>query len=248
MTWPILADESSVRSASAAPVRGEPGRRRVVGAVLVLDPGAEAFGGVGQSIDVEPERILVEGLVQVFGAEPGDVAVIDGEAAHGLPGRLAVVHHQVDRRCQPRPVCARLAVDEEGVLASSESVDQGQEFASRRPAGCVEGQVEERDAHGARGLHLGPVPPVLRGSAAKVEDRGKLVILDDLSQSRGGLRGTDHAAGVDDAQVAAGEGAGEEGPGDRGTRGPRSASTDFTRRARSRPGANARGGLAVLNV
>ena len=73
-------------------------------------------------------------------------------------------------------------MDQEGVFALRQGVDQGQEFATLRPAGRVQGQIIELDAHRSRGLDFGSVPPVLRRAAAKVQDRGELVVLDELTE------------------------------------------------------------------
>ena len=78
-----------------------------------------------------------------------------------LAGRLAPPLHQVDGTGKPSPVGPCLAVDQEGIGASVEDVDQHQELAAGGPAGGTEREVKEGSAGGFRGPDLGGVPWVL---------------------------------------------------------------------------------------
>ena len=64
--------------------------RKVIGTVVVFDPGAKPLGCMGQSIRLEPGGVLIEWLVQMFRPDEWDVAVLDRE---GLEGPLRCAPH-----------------------------------------------------------------------------------------------------------------------------------------------------------
>ena len=99
-------------------------------------------------------------LVQTFRAKEGNMAMIDREGADRLSRRLVLLHHQVERRGQPGSVRARLAMDQQGILAAVEKVDQRQQLAPGGSPGCIQGKIEKRNAAGLCGTDLGRVPRV----------------------------------------------------------------------------------------
>ena len=70
----------------AAPGEGRGVGRKVVGTVVVFDPGAKPLGRMGQPIGLEPGGVLIEWLVQVFRSEERDVAELDGKGIEGALG------------------------------------------------------------------------------------------------------------------------------------------------------------------
>ncbi len=68
----------------AARGEAEKPERRIGREVVAPDPVAEPRGGVSQAFRSKPPRVFVYRLVQVFGAEKGDMAVVDREGADRL--------------------------------------------------------------------------------------------------------------------------------------------------------------------
>jgi len=81
---------------------------------------------MGQASRLEPGPVFVEGLVQVLGASHGDVPIMDREGPDRSFGRLASTRHPVERGGETGPVRPRFAVDQQGIAATLEEVEQDQ--------------------------------------------------------------------------------------------------------------------------
>src|SRR5271157_1819981 len=164
LTWTALNETRLPRPRLECFPRPGGERRRLIARigrpVVVLDPLAEPCGSVSQTLRIKPSRIFVQRLVQAFRAKEGNMAMIDRQGADRLSGRLVLLHHQVERRGQPGSVRARLAVDQQGILAVVEKVDQRQQLAPGGSTGCIQGIIEKRNAAGLCGTDLGRVPRV----------------------------------------------------------------------------------------
>ena len=142
--------------------------RKVIGTVVVFDPGAKPLGCMGQSIRLEPVGVLIEWLVQMFRSEEWDVAVLDREGVEGTLGRA--VRRTIRYRAEASPV--RSAPDLQWIRSgysqcSSRSIS---ESSSRRVGRRVapQGQVVVGDVTLAGGPHFGLVPRIGRPASRRL--------------------------------------------------------------------------------
>ena len=132
---------------------------RVAGLVLVLDPVPEPLGPCERAAWASSHRAYSSrGSCRCSGPKSG-MWLWKRVKARPPGGETHPGAHQVDGATgQPGPVGPCLAVDQEGIGAAVEHIDQEQQFPAAWPARGTEREVEERDAAGLRGLDLGGIP------------------------------------------------------------------------------------------